>query len=118
MAEASQGGLAWLLFMIRVLVPHLLSRSLLMATSFFHSFLRLPPRVASSHVRFDTQSFLFYSPFATSRTIWEGLCFPGAQAWHQRPLTCFRIVFRRAMQRMVTQVDAPEPRKSQYCSVS
>ena len=36
----------------------------------------------------------------------------------RRSLTYFRDAFSRAMQRTVTQMDTPEPRKSQYCSVS
>lgn len=36
----------------------------------------------------------------------------------QESLTCFWAAFSRAMQRMVTQMDTPEPRKSQNCSVS
>ena len=36
----------------------------------------------------------------------------------KRSLTYFRDAFSRAMERTVTQMDTPEPRKSQYCSVS
>lgn len=42
----------------------------------------------------------------------------GSGLWGHLTLTYFRIFFRRAMHRMVTQMDTTEPRKSQYCSVS